>query len=199
MGCAAININGSTIHAFFDIPVASKKESSDIDILSTEKLREFRMRLGIESSFKMFIIILDEISMVTPQMIASIDSRLRQATNIQQIFGGVPVMMFGDFAQLPPVGGLCITHAIMKKTQQDITEIRTKQNKKLSKKNKLPVLQENQQNNQSSRLKFGNNNLYARGIEIFTKAKWIPLIEQVRARNDKNHTEMVRRLGSGEK
>ena len=79
--------------------MASKKERSDIDILSSEKLRQLRMRLGIESGFKMFIIILDEISMVTPQMIASIDSRLRQATNIQQIFGGVPVMMFGDFAQ----------------------------------------------------------------------------------------------------
>ena len=73
MGCATININGSTIHTFFDIPVASKKERSDIDILSSEKLRQLRMRLGIESGFKMFIIILDEISMVTPQMIASID------------------------------------------------------------------------------------------------------------------------------
>ena len=57
--------------------------------------------------------------MVTPQMVASIDSRLLQATNIQQIFGGVPVMMFGDFAQLPPVGVACITHAVMKKTQKD--------------------------------------------------------------------------------
>ena len=136
---AAINITGSTIHTFFGIPVGARDNNGENILLSDDKLIELKRRLGINSNNKMLIVILDEISMVTPQLLSAIDSRLRQATNVQQIFGGIPVVMFGDFAQLPPVKGASITDVVIKRAKDKITIERIKKNKEDPEKNQLPI------------------------------------------------------------
>ena len=80
---ATSNITGSTIHNFFGIPVGARDNNGENILLSDDKLIELKRRLGINSNNKMPIVILDEISMVTPQLLAVIDSRLCQATNVQ--------------------------------------------------------------------------------------------------------------------
>lgn len=48
--------------------------------------------------------IIDKMSMMGQRMLAWVDRRLSQATaKLDQPLGGVPVILFGDFAQLPPV------------------------------------------------------------------------------------------------
>ena len=87
----------------------------------------------------MLIVILDEISMVTPQLLAAIDSGLWQATNVQQNFGGIPVVMFGVFAQLPPVKGASITDVVIKRIKNKINIERIKKNKEDLENNQLSI------------------------------------------------------------
>jgi hypothetical protein len=50
-------------------------------------------------------LIIDEMSMMGQRMMAMVDKRLRQATaQLDTPLGGMSVIIFGDFAQLPPVG-----------------------------------------------------------------------------------------------
>ncbi|XP_017304703.1 ATP-dependent DNA helicase PIF1-like [Diaphorina citri] len=47
---------------------------------------------------------IDEISMVSYQMLCMIDSRPRQLKNKEtEFFGGINVLLFGDLMQLPPI------------------------------------------------------------------------------------------------
>src|SRR5215213_6820420 len=48
-------------------------------------------------------IVIDAISMVLADLIDSIDARLRSIREDDRPFGGVQVVMVGDFLQLPPV------------------------------------------------------------------------------------------------
>ena len=50
-------------------------------------------------------IIIDEMSMMTLQDLYELDVNLRRITGIKMLFGGVSIVLCGDFLQLPPVGG----------------------------------------------------------------------------------------------
>ena len=61
-------------------------------------------RLQLTMKEKKYLII-DEMSMMGHRMIAMVDKHLRQATGLLHIpFGGISVILLGDFGQLPPVG-----------------------------------------------------------------------------------------------
>ena len=94
-GKAAFQVGGTTIHSLLSIRNVSKHEP-----LSPEPLRELQRNL--KNTHFLFI---DEMSMVGLKMLYVIDQRLREAfpMNREQPFGGVRIVMFGDFAQLPPV------------------------------------------------------------------------------------------------
>jgi ATP-dependent DNA helicase PIF1 len=90
-GMAATLIGGQTLHSFLDLGIASN-------------LRELEQRGKIEIKKKtkklirsMALIVIDEISMVSAELLDMIRLRLLQAE-----YGG-PVMVVGDFLQLPPV------------------------------------------------------------------------------------------------
>lgn len=51
----------------------------------------------------MELLIIDEISMVRPDILDTIDRKLRWVYESDEPFGGVQVVMFGDLFQLPPV------------------------------------------------------------------------------------------------
>jgi ATP-dependent DNA helicase PIF1 len=96
-GVAANNINGSTLHSLLRLPVSKAQEleplvNSSLTNLQN-KLRQFRY------------LILDEKSMIGLRQLAFVDQRLRQAfpQSAHQYFGGMNVLLLGDFFQLPPV------------------------------------------------------------------------------------------------
>ena len=62
---------------------------------------------------------------------------------MQQIFGGIPVVMFEDFAQFPSVKGVSITDVIIKKTRNKITLEHIKKNKNCHKNKRLPLYRSN--------------------------------------------------------
>ena len=90
-GIAALNVRGQTIHSFFGFPprLLNKNE--------IEKRKNFKIFQNLD------MIIIDEISMVRADMIDNIDWFLRVNRGINQAFGGVQMIFFGDLFQLPPV------------------------------------------------------------------------------------------------
>ncbi|PPR07987.1 hypothetical protein CVT24_002699 [Panaeolus cyanescens] len=94
-GTSAALIGGSTYHSFLGLG-RNRKNRGGRD-QSLEDLRE-RLR-GVD------YILLDEMSMVSCDHLAQISARLSAATQRPEAFGGLNVILAGDFAQLPPVGG----------------------------------------------------------------------------------------------
>merc|ERR1712115_88614 len=71
---------------------------------------------------KISCIIIDEISTLKPYMLAYLNAGLQAACNSTKPFGGLAVIMFGDFDQLPPVGGRSIPEVammVLAKTDQE--------------------------------------------------------------------------------
>ena len=92
---AAINIGGSTIHSLFNLP------PSDFLILD-ELLNTPRPKLK-SILRETDLLIIDEISMVRPDMLDAIDLLCRQARRNNRVFGGLQMLLIGDLCQLPPV------------------------------------------------------------------------------------------------
>jgi len=86
-GKAATLINGRTLAGF---------------------LLQLRSKRKLSSAIYLDIIVIDEMSMMRKTQLAQLDKRLRAGKRVPTIpipFGGVHVVLVGDFLQLPPVGG----------------------------------------------------------------------------------------------
>lgn len=94
-GIAAINAGGVTLHSLFGIPFGSISPYDRLEYKFTEYKIELLMRLDL--------LIIDEVSMVRPDVLDTIDRKLRWVRGDDEPFGGVQVVMFGDLFQLPPV------------------------------------------------------------------------------------------------
>ena len=51
------------------------------------------------------MVIIDEVSMLSSGMLALIEKRLRDWEGNNRPFGGVAIILLGDFFQIPTVGG----------------------------------------------------------------------------------------------
>jgi len=91
-GVAAVNVGGQTIHSFFRIPPRMHNVS------------EILPRRGGKKLFsKIKRVIIDEVSMVRADVLDSVDYALKINRRDQRPFGGVQIILVGDFLQLPPV------------------------------------------------------------------------------------------------
>jgi DNA replication protein DnaC len=91
-GTAALNVGGQTINSFFMMPPRL------LELGWANGTHTFRNRARA-----LEIMIVDEVSMVRPDMMDAMDSSLRQARGDSRPFGGVQVVLVGDLYQLPPV------------------------------------------------------------------------------------------------
>lgn len=95
-GIAASHIGGKTIHSFFSVGI---RENIDDYYLRWMKRQPF-----LEKRLKYLkVLIIDEISMVSPDLFVSMDRILRAFKENERPFGGVQIVLSGDFFQLPPV------------------------------------------------------------------------------------------------
>lgn len=95
-GVAAFNIHGRTLHSLLRLPV-----KSTLQTLSNSAL------IGLQGLFQHCrFLLIDEKSMLGLKQLYWIDCRLRQILVRQYNvpFGGLNVVLLGDFYQLPPVG-----------------------------------------------------------------------------------------------
>ena len=95
-GIAASHINGMTIHSFFGIGIRESVDDWFLDSLIQKEFLHKRIN-------KLKVLIIDEISMVSPELFHSIDKILRAFKYSDKPFGGLQLVLSGDFFQLPPI------------------------------------------------------------------------------------------------
>ncbi len=99
-GVAAINAGGMTIHSFFQLPFGPLVPGSEFR--SSQRQRRFsKEKIHIIRTLDLLVI--DEVSMVRPDLLDGIDTVLRRYRRSSLPFGGVQLLMIGDLYQLPPV------------------------------------------------------------------------------------------------
>lgn len=95
-GIAATHIGGMTIHSWSGLGIRDTLTDDDIDdIISREYL--------VKRYAKTSVLIIDEISMLSGSFLANLDRLLRSARVSVEPFGGIQLVLVGDFFQLPPV------------------------------------------------------------------------------------------------
>jgi hypothetical protein len=103
-GTAAYNIEGLTIHSAFLFTLGSSssksknKKQMTYQPLSDEKRNTLRAKLS-----NLAFIIIDEISMVSSDLLLRIHNRLQELFGGSTLFGGISIITFGDMYQIPPV------------------------------------------------------------------------------------------------
>ncbi len=95
-GIAATHGHGVTIHAWSGIGVRDTLTRRDLDILAANR----RLAARIE---KTSVLIIDEISMLPARSLTLADMVCRHIRATNAPFGGMQVVLVGDFFQLPPV------------------------------------------------------------------------------------------------
>ena len=91
-GLAAMNIGGQTVHSFFGFP--------------PRPLLGFKEKPNwffTQNARRLSRIVVDEISMLRADTLDAMDAHLRAARRSVKPFGGVQMLLVGDFYQLPPV------------------------------------------------------------------------------------------------
>jgi ATP-dependent DNA helicase PIF1 len=94
-GIAAINIEGTTLNSWAGIGFGQGPHDHII-----RKVRKSRARTNWERCDVLFI---DEISMVSADRLTLLDAIGRRIRHDHRPFGGIRIIMCGDFYQLPPV------------------------------------------------------------------------------------------------
>ncbi len=95
-GIAATHMNGQTIHSWAGIGIKDSLSSHDLKKLSDKAYLVKKMN-AIE------VLILDEISMLHKRQLQMVSRVLQYFKGNYEAFGGVQVVLSGDFFQLPPV------------------------------------------------------------------------------------------------
>lgn len=95
-GIAATHLGGQTIHSWAGIGIKNKLEGHDLSKIAANRSRKQRITSAR-------ILIIDEISMLHPYRLDMVDEVCRFVRQVDLPFGGLQVVLCGDFFQLPPV------------------------------------------------------------------------------------------------
>ena len=95
-GIAAITIAGQTLYSFMKFTIEKLKKTKE-EIADSITKNKFQT-----SAFQSYrALIIDEVSMVDPYVFETMDYVLQQARRDQRPFGGLQLILVGDFFQLP--------------------------------------------------------------------------------------------------
>lgn len=95
-GIAATHIGGMTIHSWCGIGVRERLTPYDLDTISGN--RKVMERVGNAK-----VLIIDEVSMLSANTLVMTEAVCREVRRRDEPFGGLQVVLVGDFFQLPPV------------------------------------------------------------------------------------------------
>ena len=95
-GIAATHIGGITIHSWSGIGIKNHLDKYDLDKIASSEYISKRIN-------RTRILIIDEISMLSPNTLDMVDMVCREIKQNDEAFGGMQIVLVGDFFQLPPV------------------------------------------------------------------------------------------------
>ena len=96
-GIAATHMNGTTIHSWSGIGIKDELTDRDLTNLSRKQFLADRLK-------DTAVLIIDEISMLHSKQINLVSQVLKHVRKNDKAFGGIQVVVAGDFFQLPPIG-----------------------------------------------------------------------------------------------
>ena len=96
-GIAATHMNGTTIHSWSGIGIKDELTDRDLSNLSRKQFLADRLK-------DTAVLIIDEISMLHAKQINLVSQVLKHVRKNDKAFGGIQVVVAGDFFQLPPIG-----------------------------------------------------------------------------------------------
>ncbi|CAG8836978.1 5363_t:CDS:1, partial [Cetraspora pellucida] len=97
-GLSAMNIGGITLHSYTNIGI---KDKTFEEIISLIKNNDYYFNKWINTK----ILIIDEISMIDAETFDFIDQIAQEIRKNKKPFGGIQLVLSGDFLQLRPVRG----------------------------------------------------------------------------------------------
>lgn len=112
-GSAAANmLNGYTLHSLLGFGGREMSDTNWLPPLADDQKRKLRTLFGDNPRF----LFIDEVSTVKPCMLGHIDRRLRELfpKGRHRLFGGLCVVLLGDFSQLPPVKANTIFSSVVR-------------------------------------------------------------------------------------
>ncbi|PIR83240.1 AAA family ATPase [Candidatus Kaiserbacteria bacterium CG10_big_fil_rev_8_21_14_0_10_56_12] len=95
-GIAATHVGGMTLHSWSGIGIAESLSPADVDRIASKE--HIARRIG-----KAKVLIIEEISMLSAATFEMVDAVCREVRRVDTPFGGLVVVLVGDFFQLPPV------------------------------------------------------------------------------------------------
>jgi DNA-binding NarL/FixJ family response regulator len=95
-GIAATHVGGMTIHSWSGIGIKRALSEQDLDEMGT---RETLVRRVTHAK----VLIIDEVSMLDGKILAMVELVCRTLRRSEEAFGGLQVILVGDFFQLPPI------------------------------------------------------------------------------------------------
>lgn len=96
-GIAATHMNGMTIHSWAGFGIKNRLTRANLVTMRTKKY----LKKHLEEAM---ILIIDEISMLHKNQLDMVDEVLRFFKEDDRAFGGIQIVVCGDFFQLPPIG-----------------------------------------------------------------------------------------------
>ncbi len=95
-GVSALLINGTTTHTFAGIGIGEDSVERLIDKILANKFVAYRWKSTA-------VLVIDEVSMMKPELLEKLNQIGQVVRSDPRPFGGMQVVLTGDFAQLPPV------------------------------------------------------------------------------------------------
>ena len=95
-GIAATHIGGMTIHSWSGVGIKRSLSKYEIDTIASRDYIYKRVK-------KARVLIIDEVSMLSANMLTMVEAICRAIKQEKSAFGGLQVILVGDFFQLPPV------------------------------------------------------------------------------------------------
>ena len=103
-GIAALNIGGLTLHRWSGMMLGPQNGESDEDYLDHLLAdKRFSVRAGFDRIRSVEALIIDEVSMLNGRTLDFLDFLARRLRGDERPFGGIQMIVTGDFLQLPPV------------------------------------------------------------------------------------------------
>jgi len=97
-GISAVNVGGATIHSWAGIGLANQPLEHILENLNSFKFSKIKQRIKATNC-----LIIDEISMISAEVFDLLNQVLQKVRKNPKPMGGLQVLLFGDFLQLPPV------------------------------------------------------------------------------------------------
>ena len=95
-GIAATHVAGMTLHSWSGIGINESLSRADVDRIASKEHVAKRIQ-------KAKVLIIEEISMLSAMTLEMADAVCREVRRVDRPFGGLTVILVGDFFQLPPV------------------------------------------------------------------------------------------------